>query len=77
MNSSLLAERTSSGRRRWLRVNEMPFSRRYVYGLIAEGKVTSVLLKIGNSKKGCRLIDGDSLDQFLLELAEQQKEVVK
>jgi hypothetical protein len=58
-------------------MNELPFSRVYGYQLIEAGMLVSVLLRTPNSKKGVRLIDGDSLDRYLEILAEKQKEGAK
>jgi hypothetical protein len=49
----------------------------YGYQLIEAGMLVSVLLRTPNSKKGVRLIDGDSLDRYLEILAEKQKEGAK
>jgi hypothetical protein len=73
MNKGLLLETNKRGRRRWLRVDEGPFSRVFCYKLIDLGLVDSVLLRLPGSKKGIRLIDGDSLDQYLEKLAAEQK----
>jgi hypothetical protein len=64
------------GKTRWLRVNEMPFSRGYTYQLINEEILFSVELKLPGSKRSVRLIDADSLDRYLLKLGRQQQEVV-
>jgi hypothetical protein len=58
-------------------VNQLPFSRGYTYKLIAIGALESVLVQSPGSKKGVRLIDGDSLDRYLENLAAEQKEAVK
>jgi hypothetical protein len=72
MKSQLLSETTADKRRRWLRMTELPFSRVYAYKLIDAGILTTVLLTNPGSKKGIRLIDGDSLDAYLGELAKEQ-----
>lgn len=64
-NSQLFAEANKTGRPRWLRVNQLPFSRAVAYELINSGAIASVLLRPPNSRKGLRLIDSDSLDRFL------------
>jgi hypothetical protein len=64
----------SKGRRRWLRVREMPFSRKMAYQLIHTGKVDSCLVELtAGSKRPIRLIDGDSLDRYLEGLIENQR----
>jgi hypothetical protein len=61
-----------------MRVNQLPFSRGYTYKLLAIGALESVLVQSPGSKKGVRLIDGDSLDRYLEKLAaEQQKGCAK
>jgi hypothetical protein len=42
MRSQLLTEISRSGRRRWLQVDEMPFSRAITYKLIGAGLISSV-----------------------------------
>jgi hypothetical protein len=75
--SSLLSQTEKHPRQRWIRVNQLPFSRGYTYKLLAIGALESVLVQSLGSKKGVRLIDGDSLDRYLEKLAAEQKEVVK
>jgi hypothetical protein len=58
-------------------MSELPFSRVYGYRLIEAGVLSSVLLKTPGSQKGIRLIDSDSLDRYLENLAAEQKEAVK
>jgi hypothetical protein len=60
---------------RWLRPKDLPFSRTHTYRLIAEGFLFSVEVRIPGSKRCVRLIDGDSLDRFLLRLGREQKPV--
>jgi len=72
VNSQLLTETDKRGRPRWLRVNELPFSRVYVYELINRGVLSSVLLQLPHSKRGVRLIDGDSLDDLLERMGREQ-----
>jgi hypothetical protein len=62
------------GRSRWLRVNELPFSRGYTYRLIDDGLLFSVQLKLPGSKRSVRLIDAESLDRYLLKLGREQQE---
>ena len=65
----------SKGRRRWLRVREMPFSRKTAYQLINSGKVDSCLVEpTPGSKRPIRLIDGDSLDRHLEGLMAGQRD---
>jgi hypothetical protein len=62
-------------RSRYLRVQQVlgwyPFKRAKLYELLASGKIKSFLLKERGALRGCRLIDRDSLDQFLQSAAEQ------
>jgi hypothetical protein len=60
MRSQLLSEISRSGRRRWLQVDEMPFSRAITYKLIDAGLISSVVVIWPGSRRGRRLIDGDS-----------------
>jgi hypothetical protein len=57
-----------------LRVNELPFSRGYIYRLIDDGVLFSVELKLPGSNRSVRLIDADSLDRYLLKLGRKQQE---
>ena len=75
--SSLLSQTEKHTRQRWIRVNQLPFSRGYTYKLLAIGALESVLVQSPGSKKGVRLIDGDSLDRYLEKLSVEQKEAVK
>jgi hypothetical protein len=68
----LLSETNRNGRPRWLRVNQLPFSRAIAYKLINSGAIASVLLRLPDSRKGMRLVDSDSLDRFLEGLATNQ-----
>jgi hypothetical protein len=72
VNSQLFSESNRRGRPRWIRVNDLPFSRVYAYELINSGAVASVLLKHPNSRRGVRLIDSDSLDTYLEGIASGQ-----
>jgi hypothetical protein len=60
-------------RGRWLRLNQLPFSRGYAYKLLAAGLLESVLVQAPGAKKGVRLIDGESLDAYLEGLAVEQR----
>jgi len=72
MRSQLLSEISRSGRRRWLQVDEMPFSRAITYNLIDAGLISSVVVTWPGSRRGRRLIDGDSLDSYLESLTAKQ-----
>jgi len=72
MRSQLLSEMSRSGRRRWLQVDEMPFSRAITYKLIDAGLISSVVVTWPGSRRGRRLIDGDSLDSYLESLTAKQ-----
>ena len=77
-SSKLLEEKTSANRTRWLRMDQLPFSRVTAYRLIAQGNIVSVLIKqpggkTGGRKKGIRLVDANSLDAYLEGLASEQK----
>jgi hypothetical protein len=65
----------SRGKTRWLRPDEMPFSRGYTYKLIDDGVLFSVELKLPGSGRSVRLIDANSLDRYLLKLGREQREV--
>ena len=72
MRSQLFSEISRSGRRRWLKVDEMPFSRAITYKLIEAGLISSVVVTWPGSRRGRRLIDGDSLDSYLESLTAKQ-----
>ena len=72
MRSQLLSEISRSGRRRWLQVDEMPFSRAITYKLIDAELISSVVVTWPGSKRGRRLIDSDSLDSYLEGLTAKQ-----
>jgi hypothetical protein len=72
MHLQLLSEISRSGRRRWLQVDEMPFSRAITYKLIDAGLISSVVVIWPGSRRGRRLIDGDSLDSYLESLTAKQ-----
>jgi hypothetical protein len=65
MDKHLLLERARIGRCRWLRMADLPFSRKYAIQLIREGKLASVLLQSGSDRRSIRLIDANSLDQYV------------
>jgi hypothetical protein len=50
----------------------MPFSRAVTYKLIYAGLISSVVVSWPGSRRGRRLIDGDSLDSYLEILAAKQ-----
>src|ERR1700730_16640530 len=72
MRSQLVSKISRSGRRRWLQVNEMPFSRAITYKLIDAELISSVVVTWPGSRRGRRLIDGDSLDSYLEGLTAKQ-----
>ena len=72
MRLRLLSELSRSGRRRWLQVDEMPFSRAITYKLIDAELISSVVVTWPGSKRGRRLIDSDSLDSYLEGLTAKQ-----
>jgi hypothetical protein len=72
MHSQMFAERGSTGRARWLKINELPVSRSVAYELINSGVVASVLLTWPGSKRGIRLVDSDSLASYIEKLMAQQ-----
>ncbi len=83
MTSSLLtkqvhAETFPDGvpiRSRYLRIHQVlawyPFRRAKLYELLTNGDIKSFVLKEKGALRGMRLIDRDSLDQFLQAAAEQ------
>ena len=72
VSTNLLNEISTSGRRRWLRVKELPWSRAVTYSMLRAGVLQSILLTYPGCVKGLRLIDGDSLDRYLEGLADKQ-----
>jgi len=72
VRSQLLSAKNRSGRRRWLQVDEMPFSRAITYKLIEAGLISSVVVTWPGSRRGRRLIDGDRLDSYLESLTAKQ-----
>jgi hypothetical protein len=72
VRANLINEVSKSGRRRWLRVNELPWSRAITYAMLRAGVLQSILLTYPGCVKGLRLIDGDSLDLYLEGLANKE-----
>ena len=64
---------------RYLRVQQTldwyPFKRAKLYELLARGDIKSFVLKEKGAIRGCRLIDRDSLDQYLEKKAAEAQEV--
>ena len=58
---------------RWLRPSDFPFSRGHVYRLILEGILFSAELRVPGSSRSVRVIDGESLDRYLLKLGREQQ----
>jgi hypothetical protein len=75
VNSSIRSEVSgrSPHRRRWGDIGEAPWSRAYSYRLIHRGDIISVLLLEPGCKRGRRLLDFDSVDRFLEDLAKRQQ----
>jgi hypothetical protein len=79
MRSQLLSEKSRSGRRRWLQVDEMPFSRAITYKLIEAGLISSVVVTWPPSSPSVEVLRAqgfaraDTLQQFELnpELAKE------
>ena len=72
VSTNLLNEISTSGRRRWFRVKELPWSRAVTYSMLRAGVLQSILLTYPGCVKGLRLIDGDSLDRYLDGLAKKE-----
>ena len=72
ISKKMLNERGRAGRMRWLDVDDVPLGRAVVYKMIRSGQLQSVLVNWPGSKRGRRLIDGDSLDSYLEDLAAKQ-----
>src|SRR6201998_1293463 len=72
VRTNLLKEVSTSGRRRLLPVNELPWSRALTYSMLRAGVLESILLTYPGCVKGLRLIDGDSLDRYLEGLAKSE-----
>jgi hypothetical protein len=62
------------GRGRWLSIDQCPFSRAYTYRLLNSGLVASVVVTLPGSRRSRRLVDGDSLDQYLETLMAEQRQ---
>jgi len=63
-----------NSRKRWITVDELPFSRRIAYELINAGVIVSVNVQKPGTARGKRLIDADSVDRWLLKLAAEQRQ---
>jgi hypothetical protein len=57
----------------WLRISDMPWSRGTTYRLISDGYLLSVVIQFPGSNRKIRLINGDSLDEYLHGLARKQR----
>jgi hypothetical protein len=69
----LQRQTNNTGRKRWLRINELPFSRQIYYDHFRNNhEILKSTIKLPGSKKGIILIDSDSLDAYLEKLAVQQ-----
>ena len=73
----MVQELLPGGKSRWLRPKDLPFSRGHTYRLIFEGILESVELRVPGSKRSIRLIDGLSLDRYLVNLGKVQRSSVK
>jgi hypothetical protein len=73
MTTNALRNKRTSGKTRWLRVGELPFSRATTYRMIEEDLLDSISLRLPGSGRTIRLIDGDSLDRYLLSLQKKQR----
>jgi hypothetical protein len=63
--------------RRWLRLDELPIGKTLAFKLIKEGCIFSVLAAAPGSKRGVRLIDAESFDDYLRSLAQtSEKEAI-
>jgi hypothetical protein len=58
----------------WFRPSQAPCSRGYLYKLIELGIVQSVVLQAPGSKRGVRLINLKSFNDYLTNLAAEQRE---
>ena len=58
---------------KWLRMDELPFSRFVADRLIEEGLLFSVIVGAPGTKRGVRLVSADSLDDYLRSLASKQE----
>ena len=58
----------------WLRMAELPFSRRLADDLIRRGFLFSVEIGTEGSRRGVRLVETASLDRYLKEEGERQRQ---
>lgn len=58
---------------KWLRMDELPFGRTLAYKLIEQGLLFTVTVGTSGSKRGVRLVSAQSLDDYLKNLAQDQK----
>jgi hypothetical protein len=74
MMNTLTYTEVSAAKPEWYRVPDAVrvsgIGRSSLYGLIKENKVKSICLRKRNAQRGIRLINADSLSQFLNGLAE-------
>jgi hypothetical protein len=61
-----------TGPTRWLRISQLPFSRGLAYHLITLDLLFSVAYRVPGSKRIVRLVDGESLDRYLIQLGTKQ-----
>src|ERR1700692_1611756 len=73
MIEALLQEKLERNRPRWLRMDELPFSKPTAYRLIDRGDIIAVMVHGRKDGKGIRLVDANSLDAYLERLAVEQK----
>jgi hypothetical protein len=61
----------------WIRFRQAPFSENFTRKMIDAGVFVSALVCEPGSRRGIRLIQAESIDRYLRQLAEEQrKEVV-
>lgn len=66
-------ETNRTGRKRWLRVSELPFSRQLYYKYFrGNPEIITANVKLPGASKGVLLIDSDSVDRFLEKVAARQ-----
>jgi hypothetical protein len=69
--------RASVFQSRWMRVDQVldayPLRRTILFWVLKKGKVKSFILKRDDATQGCRLIDRESLEQFLQEEADKSQ----
>jgi hypothetical protein len=68
-----LREQLSDGRPRWVSISSLPFSKPFVYDLLKTGLVESAVVSLPGSKRTRRLIDAQSLDRWIEQKMENQK----